>query len=150
MKSFKNKRKIKNDPTNWVVFENTNVAGKISDDRFERISTTYEIEQKDLQAQVAQLKIELTKEEESVAKSENFITVVKKYTEIKELTPTILNEFIEKIVIHAPVKIGGKRTQEVEIFYNSLGVLDLPDAEEMIIALAERKRKKQEQQQLTA
>ena len=93
---------------------------------------------------------ELSKEEESVANTEQFIKVVKKYTEIKELTPTILNEFIEKIVIHAPVKTDGKRTQEIEIYYNSVGVLDLPNAEEMILALKERKRQKHEQQQKTA
>ena len=110
-----------------------NVASKISDDRFEKISATYESEQKDLQAQVAQLENELSKEEESVAD-----------TEIKELTPTILNEFIEKIFIHAPVKTDGNRTQEVEIFYNAVGVLDLPSTDEMIIMLKERKRQKQQ------
>ena len=123
---------------------------QLHEDRFEKISATYEDEQKDLQSQVSQLENELSKEEESVANTEKFITVVRKYTDIKELTPTILNEFIEKIVIHAPVKTDGKRTQEVEIYYNSVGVLDLPNAEEMILALKERKRQKHEQQQKTA
>jgi hypothetical protein len=62
----------------------------------------------------------------------------------------IINEFIGKILIHAPDKTSGKRTQKVEIFYNSVGILDLPTADEMIIMLKERKQQKRKQQQITA
>jgi site-specific DNA recombinase len=127
-----------------------NVVGKISDERFEKMSATYESEQNDLKVQVAELENQLNKDEQSVINTDQFLTTVKRYTEITELTPTILNEFIEKIIIHAPVKNNVKRTQEVEIFYNSVGVLNVPDAEEMAVMLEERKKLKQKEQQKTA
>lgn len=56
-----------------------------------------------------------------------FLAIVKKYTEIDELTPAILNEFVEKIIVHTPDKSTGKRVQQVEIRYNCVGVIELPD-----------------------
>ncbi len=61
---------------------------------------------------------------------DRFLVIVKKYTEIKELTPTILNEFVGKIIVHAPDKSTGKRVQQVEISYNCVGVIELPDTNE--------------------
>lgn len=61
---------------------------------------------------------------------DRFLAIVKKYTEIEKLTPTILNEFVEKIIVHAPNKSTGKRVQQVEISYNFVGVIDLPDTNE--------------------
>lgn len=57
-----------------------------------------------------------------------------------ELTPEILNDFLEKIVIHAPDKSSGKRKQEVNICYNAVGILDVPTTEELIEYLKERKK----------
>ncbi len=62
---------------------------------------------------------------------DRFLAIVKKYTEIEKLTPTILNEFVEKIIVHAQDKSTGKRVQQVEIIYNCVGVIDLPDTNEM-------------------
>ena len=61
---------------------------------------------------------------------DRFLDIVKKYTEIEKLTPTILNEFVEKIIVHAPDKSTGKRVQQVEISYNCVGVIELPDTNE--------------------
>lgn len=72
--------------------------------------------------------------------TDKFIALVKKYTEIMELTPEILNDFLEKIVIHAPDKSSGKRKQEVNICYNAVGILDVPTTEELIEYLKERKK----------
>jgi len=59
------------------------------------------------------------------------IAVTKKYTRIEELTPEILNAFVDKIVIHERVKQDGKRTQAVDIYYSYVGIVDAPTDEEM-------------------
>lgn len=59
------------------------------------------------------------------------IAVTKKYTRIEELTPEILNAFVDKIVIHERVKQDGKRTQAVDIYYSYVGIVDVPTDEEM-------------------
>lgn len=107
-----------------------NVSGKISDERFTKLSGGYEAEQKELQEKVAIPQAELTGQEEQAMNLDRFLAIVKKYTEIEKLTPTILNEFVEKIIVHAPDKSTGKRVQQVEISYNCVGVIDLPDTNE--------------------
>lgn len=107
-----------------------NVSGKISDERFEKLSGGYEAEQKDLQEKTDALQAELTGQEEQAMSLDRFLATVKKYTEVKELTPTVLNEFVEKIIVHAPDKSSGKRVQQVEIHYNCVGVTELPDMNE--------------------
>jgi site-specific DNA recombinase len=122
-----------------------NVTGKISDDRFDKLSACYETEQKDLQKSVAELETQLSKEEQSIANTEQFLAIVKRYTEITQLTAPLINEFIEKIVIHSPQKTNGKRTQTIEIVYNAVGILDIPSVDDFIAALAVRKKTKQKQ-----
>ena len=107
-----------------------NVSGKISDERFTKLSGGYEAEQKELQEKGAILQAELTEQEEQAMNLDRFLTIVKKYTEIEKLTPTIFNEFVEKIIVHAPDKSTGKRVQQVEISYNCVGMIELPDANE--------------------
>ena len=107
-----------------------NIFGKISDERFTKLSGGYEAEQNDLQEKIAILQAELTGQEEQAMNLDRFLAIVKKYTDIKELTPTILNEFVEKIIVHAPDKSTGKRVQQVEISYNCVGMIDLPDTNE--------------------
>ena len=69
---------------------------------------------------------------------------MRKYTDITELTPTVLNEFIQRIEIHAPDKSSGKRTQQIDIYYNSVGVIDIPTSEEMEVLRAEHEATKQQ------
>lgn len=107
-----------------------NVSGKISDERFEKLSCGYEAEQKDLQEKADALQAELTGQEEQAMSLDRFLATVKKYTEVKEMTPTVLNEFVEKIIVHAPDKSSGKRVQQVEIHYKCVGVIELPDMNE--------------------
>ena len=103
------------------------VSGKISNERFTKLSGGYEAEQKELRERVAILQTELTGQEQRAMNFGRFLAIVKKYTEIEELTPTILNEFVEKIIVHTPDKSTGKRVQQVEISYNCVGVIELPD-----------------------
>lgn len=122
-----------------------NVASKISDERFAKLSGEYESEQHDLQSEVTRLETEVTAGEEKAVNIEQFLTTVRRYTEITELTPTIVNEFIRKIIIHAPDKSSGKRVQEVDIYYNAVGVVNILTKEELDTLNEERK-----QQQRTA
>lgn len=68
--------------------------------------------------------------------------LVKRHTEFTELTPTLLNEFVEKVVVHEAVKIEGKRTMQVDIYLNFIGKFDLPEQEAAQAATPEKKRKK--------
>ena len=94
-----------------------NVSGKISDDRFSIMSAGYEDEQKKLRATVAELTDFIETAEQKSADVTAFISVVQKYERITELTPEIMHELIEKIVVHAPDKSSGHRTQQIDIYY---------------------------------
>lgn len=89
---------------------------------------------------------DIAKGEEITADFQMFLENVRKYTDISELTPTILNEFISKIVVHAPDKSSGKRTQEIDIFYNAVRIINIPTAEEMEAMEAEYQANKQHSQ----
>lgn len=94
-----------------------NVSGKISDERFAMMSAGYEDEQKKLRVTVAELTAYIDTAEQKSTDVTAFIKAVKKYEHISELTPEIMHELIEKIVIHAPDKSSGHRIQEIEIHY---------------------------------
>lgn len=91
--------------------------GKISDERFAVMSAGYEDEQKKLRASVAELTVYIESAEQKSADVTAFIKAVQKYEHITELTLEIIHELIEKIVVHAPDKSSGHRTQEIEIHY---------------------------------
>jgi len=103
-----------------------NFKGKLSDDRFIKLSAEYEAEQKDLQSTAAALEMELSEQEKQTVNVDRFVKMVRKHVGMKELTPELLHEMIEKIVIHAPDKSSGKRTQQVDIHYSfGIGIIDL-------------------------
>ena len=108
------------------------VTGRISDERFSELSADYEAEQKELKERAAGLQEELSKAQEATENAEKFMKVVRKHTSFEELTPTLLREFVEKIVIHESVALDGKRRgklrrQEIEIYYSFVGRVELPD-----------------------
>lgn len=123
-----------------------NISSKISDERFMQLSSLYETEQATLKQESIKLETELVEEKQAIGNVERFIALVRSYTEIEELSPTILHDFIEKIVVHAPDKSSGKRKQTVEIFYNSVGVVDVPSQEEMKEILKAHKKKRSAEQ----
>ena len=108
------------------------VTGRISDERFTELSADYEAEQKELKERAAGLQAELSKSQEAAENAEKFMKVVRRHTSFEELTPTLLREFVEKIVIHESVALDGKRRgklrrQEIEIYYSFVGKVELPD-----------------------
>lgn len=98
-----------------------NVSRKLSDERFSKLSKTYEDEQHTLTEKVKQLHAELDKEQAQAINVAHFIALVKKYDKIDTLTSALVNEFIERIEVHAPDKSGGHRTQQIDIVYNFIG-----------------------------
>lgn len=101
-----------------------NIVGKLSDERFMKMSKGYEDEQHTLQAEADKIQNELQQEEKKSVDVKRFLAIVKKYTDLTELTPEILREFIDKIIVHAPDKSSGRRLQEIEIIYNHIGEFD--------------------------
>ena len=101
-----------------------NIVGKLSDERFMKMSKGYEEEQRTLQAEADTIQNELQQEEKKSVDVKRFLAIVKKYTELTELTPEILREFVDKIIVHAPDKSCGRRLQEIEIIYNHIGEFD--------------------------
>ena len=107
------------------------VSGRIADERFSELSADYEQEQAELKERIAALQAEQDKAQEASANAEKFLSVVHKYISFEELTPTLLREFVEKIVVHEATALDGKkrskqRTQAIEIYYSFVGKADLP------------------------
>lgn len=102
-----------------------NVSGKISDERFEMLSANYESEQAELKQTIKKLSAEISETEEQADNVERFISKVHKYFDLQELTPSILNDLVKRVYVHAPQTIDGKRTQEIEIVYDIVGILPL-------------------------
>lgn len=103
-----------------------NVSGKLTDDRFRNLSFNYDKEQQELKIKIEQLSNKIENKEKKETDLTQFISNVKKYTEITELTPEILNELIEKILVHQAEKINGKKVQEIDIYYRGVGIISFP------------------------
>lgn len=103
-----------------------NISGKLTDERFCKLSQDYEGEQGGLKKQVILLREEIEAAEGKSANVDRFLSVVRQYTEIPELTPCILHEFVEKIVVHAATDPkGNNRRQQVDIYYKGIGILEM-------------------------
>ena len=103
-----------------------NISGKLSDERFQKLSADYEKEEQDLKVLTSSLRKEMELEESKSADVDRFLSVVERYTDIPELTPCILHEFVEKIIVHAASDPKGKnRTQEIDIYYKGIGALEM-------------------------
>ena len=104
-------------------------VGRISAERFDSLLADYEAEQKELDASVSEAEADLASFEEDTSRAEQFLALAKKYTDFSELTTPMINEFIEKIIVHAPEKVDGDRVQEVEIYLSFIGCFELPATE---------------------
>lgn len=124
------KRKDELDRLFRKIYED-NVSGKLNDERFYKLSDGYEAEQGQLKREIEALTAEVSQADMEVTNVAKLIAVTKKYTRIDELTPEILNAFVDKIVIHEREKKDGKRTQQIDIYYSYVGIVDIPTDEEM-------------------
>ena len=103
-----------------------NVSGKLSDDRFAKMSRLYEDEQKELAEKIKKLRSEIEKQSSQAMTTDMFISLVRKYTRARKLTPRMLNELVEKIEVYHAEKIDGVWEQRLRIHYNCVGEITIP------------------------
>ncbi|MBR4060961.1 MAG: recombinase family protein [Lachnospiraceae bacterium] len=104
-----------------------NVSGKLSDDRFSKMSRRYEDEQKEISERIKTLRAEMDKLSSKAVTADMFISTVRKYTRAKALTPRMLNELIDRIEVHQAEKINGEWVQHLTIHYNCVGAIFIPE-----------------------
>ena len=100
-----------------------NANGKLSDSRFQMLSDNYEQEQKELREKLLQLNKEIAQQEEQAENIDRFIGKVRKYIDLDELTPAVLNDMVKAVYVHAPDKSSGHREQQIDISYDLVGIL---------------------------
>ena len=103
-----------------------NIEGKISDERFTKMTANYEAEQQTLEKRVTELKSIMTEEKESALNVNHFLSLVRKYTDINELTAEVIREFVEKIFVYKAERIDGRRVQRIKIVWNCIGEFEPP------------------------
>ena len=104
-----------------------NVSGKLSDDRFAKMSRRYEEEQKGLSEKIKKLRSEIEKQSSRATSTDMFVSIVRKYTRARKLTPRMLNELVEKIEVYNAEKIDGEWVQRLRIHYNCVGEMNIPN-----------------------
>jgi len=137
----KNERRIAELDTLFRKTYEDNVNGKLSDERFKKLTTDYEAEQAELLQRNSVLQNELDEFNADSFKTDNFIELVRRYTEFEELSTQMLNEFIQKIVVHTADKSSGERIQDVDIYFNFIGNIDFPVEEPQKVDPAEQEKK---------
>ena len=127
------------------VYED-NAMGKMPDRRYEMLSSDYEREQQEIEISMQEIREKLAQFEDDTDRTGEFLSLVHKYTDIQELTPAIVNEFVDKVLVHKIEKTDGDRVQEIEIFLNYIGKVELPAQElsEEEMAAEEKKRKRRQ------
>ena len=108
-----------------------NINGKISDERFTTMSMAFEEEQRQIKSAIPNMEQYLETETDKSDRLQRFIDKVKCITQLTELMPEAVYEFIEKIVVSKPEYIDGKRHQNLKIYYNGVGIVREPSPEEM-------------------
>lgn len=117
-------------------------ADKIPENHFSELLSGYDTEQKNLEAEIERLQSEIDRYNTDSVRADRFLELVKRHTEFPELTPTILNEFVEKVIVHEAVKVNGNRQQQVDIYLSFIGKFELPESEEEQEETPAKKRKK--------
>ena len=127
-----------------------NVKGKLSDERFEALSNTYETEQKELKEKLPEMESYLEAETDKTVNLQKFVQKVKAIIEPTELTGELVHEFIDKIVVSAAHYLDGKRYQIIDIYYNDVGIIKPLNPEDMEAGFQRHMAEKQQQQKKTA
>ena len=121
----------------------TYAMGKLEEKRFEMLSAEYEKEQDELEQALASDQADLDQFNEDTDRADKFLALAKKYTDFSELTAPMINEFVEKIVVHAPDRSTGERIQEIEIYLKFIGKFDVPMPEPTPEELATEEKRRQ-------
>ena len=121
----------------------TYALGRMDEKRFGLLSAGYEKEQDELEQALAADQASLDQFNEDTDRADKFLALAKKYTDFSELTPAMLNEFVEKIMVHAPDRSTGERVQEIEIYLKFIGKFDVPMPEPTPEELAAEEARRQ-------
>ena len=108
-----------------------NINGKLSDERFMTMSGNYEAEQSSLKAETEAIEAELSKEEQKSSDLRLLLKTVREQTDIKELTPELVNTLVRRIEVHDPVRENGQRNVSIDIYFTGVGLFTVPDAMEL-------------------
>ena len=106
------------------------VSGRITAERFDMLASEYEQEQKELKVKIVELEDLIENGETQTKDLKQLLVNVRKYTDPQELTAQMVNDLVDKIIVHAPDKSSGHRKQKIEIYYNAVGIIDLPTVKE--------------------
>jgi len=123
----------------------SNATGKLPDKHFHRLLAEYDEEQSALEATISELQTLINSSESDKLKTDNFIAMVKRYTDFETLTTPMLNEFVEKLVVYNGDKRGKERNQRVDVYMNFIGKFELPADIVTPMELEEQRRKEEEQ-----
>lgn len=102
------------------------VLGKLSDLRFQKLSAQYETEQAEIQQLASSQEQEIENEARQIADVGRFLQLADRYSDLQELDASTVNELIDKIVIHSPEKIGGKKHVTIEVYFTYVGKIRIP------------------------
>lgn len=102
------------------------VLGKLSDLRFQKLSAQYETEQAEIQRLASSLVQEIENETEQIADVGRFLQLADRYSDLQELDASTVNELIDRIVIHSPERIGGRKHVTIEIYFTYVGKIRIP------------------------
>lgn len=97
----------------------------MSENRFQMLADDYEKEQQELELKIVSLSAEMSDTEQQSDNLEQFISKIHKYLDLQELTPTVLNDMVKSVYVHAPQTVDGKRTQQIDICYDLVGILPM-------------------------
>ena len=103
------------------------ILGNLSEERFQKLSYKYEDEQAELQQRIRHMRKVVAEEKAHEMNCDGFLEMVRRYTDVTELTPEILSEFIDKIVVYHREQLFGEAVQKVEIYYKMIGFVELPN-----------------------
>ena len=117
------------------------VLGNLSMERYKKMSAGYEAEQEQLRLEIAVTEEWVEQQQEMNDNLDSFIALVNRYMDVTELTQTIVNEYIRKIIVYAPDKSSGHRQQKVQIIWNFLDEVDIPALESTVIHEMTKKQK---------
>ena len=120
-----------------------NIIGKLSDERYSRMSNEYESEQKELVIKVAECENRLVELQKQTVDMKMLYQGLREFTEMKELSPLVVNKLIERIEIHNNEKKHSHNNVKVDIYFTAIGLFDVPTEQELLKAVEELKNRKQ-------
>ena len=119
-----------------------NALGKITDERFERLSATYEKEQRELADCIIESETEITEAEQDNVDLKHFLKAIRACTDLKELTPEIVNTLIKRINVHNSEKVDGHKKVKIDIEFIAVGLISIPDEKELLTLMEEIRNEK--------